>query len=153
MVGGLLHRLLGERLFDHRLWKPERQTLAAGLAIGIFVGLMPTYWVQIIIAVSLAYILKVNITAAVLGTAITNPFTTIPIVSLQYKLGLWIIGPDGPQNLNQYPDWIEIGLKHGTPYLIGCSITAIVGAFLGYLAILLFWNAGTKVKEARHSQK
>ena len=153
MTGGFLHRLLGEGLFDHRLWKPERQTLASGMAIGIFVGLMPTYWVQIVIAVILAYILKVNITASVLGTAITNPFTTIPIVSLQYKFGFWLIGPGGPHNLDKYPEWIKLALKHGMPYLVGCSITAIVGAILGYLAVILFWNAGTKVNEARHHHK
>lgn len=149
MVGGFLHRLLGDGLFDHRLWKPERKTLAAGLALGLFVGLLPTYWVQILIAVALAFVLKVNITAGVVGTAITNPFTTLPIVGLQYKIGVWLVGPTDPKAVEQYHGILKVLFSHGKPYLVGSLITALVGALMGYLVVILFWKAGTQIKHVR----
>jgi uncharacterized protein len=153
MHGGFLHRLLGEGLFDKRLWKPTRDTFAWGMALGLFVGLMPTYWVQIVIAVVLAYLLKVNLTAAVLGTLITNPFTTPPIVLMQYKIGVWLIGPPVPHETERYHGWVKLLLSHGKPYLVGSVVTAILGAILGYFAVLIFWKAGTKVKEVREKHK
>jgi uncharacterized protein len=151
MVGGFLHRILGDGLFDHRLWKPERTTLAAGLAVGLFIGLLPTYWVQIIIAVVIAFFLKVNITASVVGTAITNPFTTLPIVGLQYKIGLWLVGPTNPKASEHYHGLMKVLLSHGKPYLIGSFVTAVIGAVIGYLLVILFWKAGTKIKTVRSS--
>lgn len=146
MIGGFLHRVLGDGLFDKRLWKAERRTLALGMGIGIFVGLLPTYWVQVVIAVLLAFVFKVNITASVLGTAITNPFTTIPIVSLQYKIGVWLVGPTDPKQIENYHGWMRLLLSHGKPYMVGSSVTAIIGAIVGYLLVTVFWKAGTKLK-------
>jgi uncharacterized protein len=153
MHGGFLHRLLGERLFDKRLWKPERSTFAGGMATGLFIGLLPTYWVQILCAVLLAYLLRVNITATVLGTLVTNPFTTLPIMGLQYKIGVWLIGPPLPHEVEHYHGWLKIIMSHGKPYLAGSVITAVIGAILGYLAVILFWKAGTKVKEVHEKHK
>jgi len=153
MHGGFLHRLLGEGLFDKRLWKPTRDTFAWGMALGLFVGLMPTYWVQILIAVVFAYLFKVNLTATVLGTLVTNPFTTLPIVGLQYKVGVWLIGPPEPHEAERYHGWLKLMLSHGKPYLVGSLVTAILGAILGYFAVLIFWKAGTKVKEVREKHK
>ncbi|MDQ3001963.1 MAG: DUF2062 domain-containing protein [Fibrobacterota bacterium] len=157
MHGGFLHRLLGEGIFDKRLWKPERSTLAAGMAIGLFVGLLPTYWVQFIIAAFLAFLFKVNLTSAVLGTLITNPFTTLPIVGLQYKIGVWLIGPPVPHEFEKYHGFVKVVLKavfsHGKPYLVGSVITAVIAAILGYIAVLIFWQAGTKVKEVREKHR
>lgn len=148
MIGGFLHRVLGDRLFDPRLWKAERTTVAMGMALGLFVGLLPTYWVQVVLVVFLAFVLRVNITASVLGTAITNPFTTIPIVSLQYKIGLWLVGPTDPKQVENYHGWMKILLSHGKPYIVGSSITAVVGALIGYLLVTFFWKAGTRIKNA-----
>ena len=68
--------------------KGEPASIAAGLAIGVFVGVTPTipFHTAIIVAVSL--LLKQNITAAYLGTwLISNP-VTIPFFYLsQYHLG------------------------------------------------------------------
>jgi uncharacterized protein (DUF2062 family) len=153
MHGGFLHRMLGERLFDKRLWKPERHTFAVGMAIGVFVGLMPTYWVQIICAVAAAYLFRVNITAAVLGTFVTNPLTTLPIVGLQYKIGVWMIGPPQPHEVEHYHGWLKVVLSHGRAYLAGSAVTAVLGALIGYFAVIIFWKAGATVKQVRQKHK
>lgn len=152
MHGGLLHRILGESLFDKKLWKPDRTTFAAGMSIGLFIGLLPTYYIQLLLAVALAYLLRVNITAAVLGTLVTNPLTTLPIVGLQYKLGVWLIGPPDPSELERYHGILRVVLGHGKPYLIGSIITAVLSAIIGYFAVVIFWKAGAKVAEVRHKR-
>lgn len=150
MHGGYLHRVLGERLFDKKLWKPERSTVAAGVATGVFIGLLPTYNVQFILAIVLAYLLKVNISAAFLGTLVTNPVTTIPIIGLQYKLGVWLIGPPDPSELERYHGVLRVVLGYGKPYLIGSFITASLASLIAYFAVVLFWSAGAKVVEVGH---
>ncbi len=153
MHGGVLHRVLGESLFDPRLWKPERKTFAAGMAIGLFVGLLPTYWVQLLLAVFLVYLFRVNITAGVLGTLITNPLTTLPIVGLQVKVGVWLIGATDPGVTERHHGILKLLLNHGKQYLVGSLVTATLAAILGYFAVLIFWQAGVKVKQVREKRK
>src|SRR5690606_6733163 len=150
MHGGFLHRLLGERLFDKKLWKPDQGTVAAGMAVGVFIGFLPTYNFQFILAGVLAYLLKVNISAAAMGTLVTNPLTTIPIIGLQYKLGVWLAGPPDPEELARYHGILRAVLGYGKPYLVGSFITASLGALIGYFAVVMFWSAGAKVVEVGH---
>ncbi len=150
LKGGFLHRLLGDRLFEHRLWKPERVPFAGGIALGLAIGLMPTYYVQIILAFLLAYALKMNITAAVLGTLVTNPITTPGILLLQYRLGIRLIGAPDKTELSHYPGAVQAILDHGKPYLVGSLVTALAAGALGYGITLLVWDYVGKV---RHHEK
>ncbi|OGP31045.1 MAG: hypothetical protein A2073_03890 [Deltaproteobacteria bacterium GWC2_42_11] len=52
---------------------PDR--IARGVAIGVFMGIFPTFGLGIIISIISAYILKANKAAAVLGSFIMNPLT------------------------------------------------------------------------------
>ena len=150
LKGGFLHRLLGDRLFEHRLWKPERLPFAGGIGLGLVVGLMPTYYIQIILAFLLAYALRVNITAAVLGTLVTNPLTTPGILLLQYRLGIYLIGAPDRTELSRYPGAVQAILDHGKPYLVGSLVSALAAGALGYLITLLVWDSAAKVR--RHDK-
>jgi uncharacterized protein (DUF2062 family) len=146
LKGGLLHRMLGDRLFEHRLWKPERMPFAGGIALGLAIGLMPTYYVQILLAFLLAYALRMNITAAVLGTLVTNPITTPGILLLQYRLGIRLIGAPDKTELSHYPGAVQAILDHGKPYLVGSLVTALAAGALGYGLTLLLWDYVGKVR-------
>jgi uncharacterized protein len=150
LKGGFLHRWLGDRLFEHRLWKPERMPFAGGIALGLVIGLMPTYYVQIILAFLLAYALRMNITAAVLGTLVTNPITTPGILLLQYRLGIYLIGAPDKTELSRYPGAVQAILDHGKPYLVGSLVSALAAGALGYGITLLVWGF---VVKARHHEK
>jgi uncharacterized protein len=66
----------------------EPQSIAAGLAIGIFVGVTPTIPFHTAIIVLLGLLFRKNITAAYLGSWIVSNPVTIPLLYLsQYKLG------------------------------------------------------------------
>jgi uncharacterized protein (DUF2062 family) len=90
LKGGILHRLVGDRLFDPDVWKLSARSVSAGLGVGTFVALTPTFPMQMIIAAVLAYVFRVNVPAALAACWITNPLTMPIIFPLEYYLGSWI---------------------------------------------------------------
>jgi uncharacterized protein len=80
--------------------KGEPASIAAGFAIGVFVGVTPTIPFHTAMIVFLALVFRQNITAAYLGTwLISNPLT-IPLLYLsQYQLGRFLLGI-GPHHLD-----------------------------------------------------
>ncbi len=73
--------------------KGEPAQIAAGLAIGVFVGVTPTIPFHTVIIVLIGLLFRQNITAAYLGSwLISNPLT-IPLFYLsQYELGRFLLG-------------------------------------------------------------
>ena len=53
---------------------PER--IARGAAIGVFMGILPTFGLGIVLSIALAFVLRANKVSAVLGSFIMNPVTT-----------------------------------------------------------------------------
>jgi uncharacterized protein len=66
--------------------------IAKGFALGIFIGLTPTFGFQMIIAVFFAILLRENKLAAALGVWITNPITAPFIYALEYETGRLLLG-------------------------------------------------------------
>jgi uncharacterized protein len=66
--------------------------IAAGFALGIFVGMSPTMGGQTAIALFFALLLKWNKVSSVIGVWISNPFTAPFIYSFTYFIGSKILG-------------------------------------------------------------
>ena len=66
--------------------------IATGLAIGVFCSFTPFFGLHIFLAALLAYLLKGNIVAALLGTFFGNPITWPFIAAFSVKLGQIILG-------------------------------------------------------------
>ncbi|PLX96211.1 MAG: DUF2062 domain-containing protein [Desulfuromonas sp.] len=91
-----------------RRWAPIRQVklnllrfirlrgtpdeVAKGMALGIFIGMTPTFGMQMVIAVFFAFLLRENKLAAVLGVWVTNPVTAPFIYALEYETGRLLLG-------------------------------------------------------------
>ena len=71
MRGTWLHRKLGDRLFAREMWQPERGRFAVGCVIGVFFAMMPVP-VQMLAAALLAFLVRVNIPAAVACTWVNS---------------------------------------------------------------------------------
>jgi uncharacterized protein (DUF2062 family) len=67
--------------------KAPAESIALGLALGVFAGALPFLSLQMAIAVALALLLRGNIIAAALGTWWSNPFNWAIIFPLFYMLG------------------------------------------------------------------
>ena len=68
------------------------QAIALGAAVGMAIAFGPTYGLQIILALGLATLLRVNRVATLLPTFIVNPVTGPATFVLQYLLGRAILG-------------------------------------------------------------
>ncbi|GAB6110751.1 DUF2062 domain-containing protein [Desulfomicrobium salsuginis] len=67
--------------------KAPAESIALGLALGVFAGALPLLSLQMAIAVALALLLRGNVIAAALGTWWSNPFNWAIVFPLFYLLG------------------------------------------------------------------
>jgi uncharacterized protein (DUF2062 family) len=84
----VMHRL--RRLPD----PPHR--IARGTFAGLLIGTLPLPGAQIAGALLLAWVMRGNFIAAVLGTFISNPVTTPLIAVISMALGHWMLGIERP---------------------------------------------------------
>jgi uncharacterized protein len=73
-------------LFERRLWMPCRDTVATGLAIGMFFAVMPVP-LQMLFAGVVAMRFHSNVPLAMAACWLSNPLTNIPLFLAQYWLG------------------------------------------------------------------
>jgi hypothetical protein len=141
----------GTFLHHPNLWHLNRHSVAGGVAIGMFSGLVPGPF-QMLTAVILCILLKVNLPVALFTTLYTNPFTIGPLYLIAYQIGQLLVGGDGAIT-TQAPemDWSHLGtwleafvewmLSLGKPLGIGLVALAIALAALGYLVVHVAWRA------------
>jgi uncharacterized protein len=135
----------------HNLWQFNRRSVAGGVAVGMFCGLVPGP-LQMICAALLAIFLRVNLPVAVVATWYTNPFTIVPLYYLAYKLGMYATGRAADalpapalelslSNLRQWGpmliDWMQ---AMGKPFLLGLLLLALILSALGYVSVLAGWR-------------
>lgn len=152
----------GSRLQHPNLWHLHRRSVAGGMAIGLFCGLIPGP-LQMISAALLAVLLRVNLPVALITTLYTNPFTIVPLYLAAYEIGAWISGahsgvavqPSFPElhwhNLMyEMWDWM---VMLGKPLLIGLPLLAVSLAIIGYVAVRLAWRVAVILKWRARRQK
>lgn len=133
------------------LWHLNRHSVAGGVAVGMFSGLVPGP-LQMLTAVLLAVPLRVNLPVALATTLYTNPFTIGPLYLLAYLIGKLIIGGDG-RVLGPPPEfqWSRLGdsldafltwiMSMGMPLAVGLPTLALMLAALGYACVQVAWRA------------
>jgi uncharacterized protein (DUF2062 family) len=133
------------------LWHLNRHSVAGGVAVGMFSGLVPGP-LQMLTAALLAVPLRVNLPVALATTLYTNPFTIGPLYVLAYLIGRLIIGGDGSL-INPPPEvqWSQLGdslaaflgwvMAMGTPLAVGLVALALGLAALGYACVQIGWRA------------
>src|SRR5574340_954423 len=140
----------GGWLHHPNLWHLHRRSVAGGVAVGLFCGLIPGP-LQMISAALLAVLLRVNLPVAAFTTLYTNPLTIVPLYLLAYELGAWVSGmrsgaavvqPSFPELhwydwLGELWAWLEM---LGKPFLVGLPLLALGLAIIGYFAVRLAWR-------------
>lgn len=144
-------RFFGSALQHHNLWHLNRHSVAGGVAVGLFCGLVPGP-LQMLSAALLAIVLRVNLPVAAATTWYTNPFTIVPLYYAAYKLGMLVTGgtpggaPVPPLDLawSTPGEWIPTLVSWmtplGKPFLAGLLLLAAILAVLGYFAVLGAWR-------------
>ncbi len=112
--------------------------IAKGMALGIFIGMTPTFGSQMLIAVFFAFLLKENKLAAVLGVWITNPVTAPFIYALEYESGRLLLGMDRvslPSQLS-FESLKIMGWEVLAPLGLGSLLFGVVCAALAFALTL-----------------
>ena len=144
-------RRLAPWIGHHNLWHLNRRSVAGGIAVGMFTGLIPGPF-QMFVAALVAIGLRVNLPVAMMTTLYTNPFTLIPIYIVAYKIGAFATGhASGPLPhfdfalgergwLSMATDFMRWIGSLGHEFFIGLFILACLLSFFSYFAVRGLWR-------------
>ena len=157
--------------FWHRLQRipGTPSSIAAGFACGTAIAMTPFYGTHIVTAGLLAWAIRGNIFAAVLGAQLANPWTAPPLWFGAYYLGAWLSG----LNLSDHPpNFIAMfkGLTESTlnmdgamfrdrvwpifwPMLVGSIPMSIVTGVISYFALLPVLKTVQERRVTRRTRK
>lgn len=117
--------------------RSDPRQIALGFAIGVFIGIFPTFGIGLLLLSFLSVFIKFNIPAGIIGgTLVANPLTTPFWALLSYKTGKAVTGFLGMGRLImvQNPSWKK-ALSFGIDYLIGNLILSFSVSVLSYFVI------------------
>lgn len=143
----------GSQLKHHNLWHLHRRSVAGGVAVGMFAGLIPgSNPVQFTAAALLAIAFRVNLPIAVFVTLYSNPFTIVPLYFLAFKLGQFVLMDGGGAlppfafglDSKNYGEWLPAILDWltsiGKPLLVGLPLLALAFSAVAYIAVRWAWR-------------
>jgi uncharacterized protein len=70
--------------------------LACGMALGVFIGVTPTFPLHTFIVLALAPLLRVSFVTAYMGIWVMNPLTIAPLYYAAYKVGKLMLHRTAP---------------------------------------------------------
>jgi len=142
----------GRWLHHHNLWHLNRHSVAGGVAVGLFSGLVPgTHLVKVPVAALLSIAFRLNLPVAVITTLYQNPITSVPLYVLAYNVGRLIL-PGDAAPIPPAPEfawsnagaWLEASLQWmlslGRPFAVGLIVLALTLAAAGYALVQLGWR-------------
>ncbi len=107
--------------------------ISVSVGLGVFSGVLPIWGFQTILAIFLAFILKVNKVILIAASNISQPPLTPFIIFVSYLVGGIILGKNLPNNFS------SISVQgYVYQYLIGSIVTAVLsGVITGTISFVL----------------
>jgi uncharacterized protein (DUF2062 family) len=129
--------------------------IALGFALGVFLGVFPTFGIGIPLSVLLASIFRWNRISAVLGSLVMNPITTPFFWTLSGSLGAAIFRVNVKNIMMNVQNGERLrSLTYGAGvYLAGNTIIALVTATLSYFLALRAVTLYRKKKRERKQRR
>ncbi|GGG72055.1 hypothetical protein GCM10011415_20050 [Salipiger pallidus] len=142
----------------HRLPDPPEK-IARGVFAGVFTTFTPFYGLHFVVAAAVAWMVRGNVIAALLGTFFGNPLTYVPIGIASLRTGYWLLDIDrsAPHHRNllesfayaggdlkdnvlawftgEPTNWSHLNAFYHTvfyPYMIGGILPGIITALVCY---------------------
>jgi hypothetical protein len=134
-------QIFGDLLHNPNLWHLNRRSIAKAFAVGLFFAFVPVPF-QMVLAAGLAIIVHSNLPISVALVWITNPLTMPPIFYFCYKVGAFLLGVhEKPFVFEASWQWVVNSIETiGPAFLLGCGVSGIFFAALGYFSIHLLWR-------------
>ncbi len=133
--------ILGDWIYAGNLWHINRYSSSMAFFVGLFVACMPVPG-QMLIAASLAVLLKCNLPLSVGLVWLTNPVTMPAFYFTAYKVGALILeAPVERLNFELSFHWLTTSLTAvWRPFLLGCLICGLFFGSVGYFLISQLWR-------------
>ena len=149
-----LNWVFGKLMHREHLWHINRRSVAVAFAIGLFCAFMPVP-IQMLLAAAAAIVLRANLPIAVISVWITNPFTMPPAFYFCYKLGQSLLELLGHTFYFEAGfEWLGPAFSNvWQPLLLGCLITGLIAATLGYLAVHFLWRYRIRLHWRRRKKR
>jgi len=144
------------RWLRHRaLWTMQRESVARGVAIGLFFGIL-TPVAQIFFAAIAAIFLRGSIAVAALATLVTNPLTFPFVYYGAYRIGSTLVAGNGRaledvalseeaaeqalEIAGWFPTLLHWASSVGPALAVGVLVLAVAAAVAGYFLVHLAWR-------------
>jgi uncharacterized protein (DUF2062 family) len=128
-------RPVAHRVAERDLWRLKPESLARGVAIGIFWAFVVPV-AQIVFAAAHCVWWRGNIPVAAAATLITNPLTIGPWLLLAYQVGTFMLPPEAAALAPLAAEgWLDRLQALGWPAVVGMATFAIGGAALSYALV------------------
>lgn len=134
-------RIFGKVLWHPYLWKFNHQSIARGVAVGLFAGYM-LFPVQPLLAVAIAVVIRANVPIAAMLVVYSNPFTAVPLYYFAYRIGCLLLKiPEHTFGIHLTWHWlVHEFLEIWQPLLLGTFICGLALALVGYLSVwAVYW--------------
>ncbi len=108
--------------------------IARGCAVGFFVALSPLLGLHTVMSIFFAFLLRGNRLAAILASWICNPFTMVPLLYFEFKVGELLLGGNAsfPENIKTLHDVLHASTRVAVPLLVGGHLAGLVLALVSY---------------------
>ena len=128
---------LSQMLVRIRQLEGNPHYIAMGMAVGVFVSILPIIPLQTIVAIALAFMVRGSKSAAALGTWVSNPLTVALVYYANYKLGCLLLGYATTRDsiaFDSFAQLMALGIEVTWAMIVG---GALIGAVLGVLAYFI----------------
>ncbi len=148
LAGSTFLRPIASHVLDPALWRRQRESVARGVAIGVFWAFAIPF-AQVLFAAAHCVWWRANIPVAAAITFITNPFTVGFWLWLAYQLGSLVIDAPPPVMLSNGAGLMAWLGAIGWPAVLGMGIFAVGGSSIGYVLVNAVW----RLRDRRRRQR
>jgi uncharacterized protein (DUF2062 family) len=122
-------------------WSVHRGNVTRAVALGLLIAFIPLP-IHLPTVTVLALLLQVNIPVALATVFVSNPLTWVPQYYLCYWVGSRILGTRVHEFAFEMSwDWIQTSLLPiWKPFLLGCLVSGVAAALLGYVILGSLWH-------------
>ena len=144
---------IANRVLAPELWRLQHESVARGVAIGIFWAFVIPAG-QMLAAAAHCTLWRANIPVAAAMTMVTNPLTIGFWLWFAYKFGSVLMDESAAVGVavqtSSIGSWFA---TYGWPTVLGMGVFAVGGAVMGYLLVKLAWRLRVSVKRAARQNK
>ncbi len=133
-------------LKEPNLWQLDKNKVAGGVAVGLFVSWLPMP-LQTLLAACLSRVMRVHVPVSMVMVWFTNPLTIVPLLYVAWMVGSTFLPTDHNTILllseaqqSGIHAFLDAFLAAWPVLLLGCIVCACLTSALGFLLVRLCWR-------------